>query len=456
MTKLRALSAFPLAGVTTCLTASFVALGCMGTETGNPIGDSGPGDEQVIEGVPVGEQCELAVTELDWDEDWGPGFSAADVAAHFPDELTTTLRFHETTSLSYGPESGFGEIEVSIEPRERAYVVGPEPQAGNDGPVSEGPVGDYGSECARTLHVESKVTLKSSGGALDDTFLVTLATRVFADTTHTHFRVPVDALHGDLHAELDLPEGQSLASPLDLEVEMWLSPAGLTAALRIASDVVDENDAPVASSPIALGRFPADQPCGLGAHFLEGDQTLHSFSHAEVVERLMAASGEEWTYEHQDGTTELSWSLPDAPVSGCVGAEQTGVEFLTPLVIESADGSVDGTFMVNVYATGNADGTFSALQIAGGAYEQDIADAQDLGERYGITDPAPLDGYVGGMTDFLVDVTREPWGIFRYAGLTQDDCSDASQSCEGMLQTVLFGAHFGDPRNGYELVPVDE
>ena len=132
--------------------------------------------------------------------------------------------------------------------------------------------------------------LESSGGALDDTFLVTFQTRVFEDTVHAHFRVPLEELDGDLEAELDLPEGQSLASPLALEVDMWLSPAGLTGALRIAPDVVDDSDVPVETAPLALGRFPAEQPCGLGSHLLAPGDTLHGFSPDDVLARLADAS----------------------------------------------------------------------------------------------------------------------------------------------------------------------
>lgn len=455
MKQLRHFSTRSALGVSTWILTSLAVGACAGTETGNPV-DGGHAGGDVIEGVPVGGECELAATELDWEEDWGPGFSGADVAAHLPEALSTTLRWVDSSSLAYGPESGLGEVELSIEPRHRAYVVGPE-SSGGDEPATEGPIGDLGAECARTLHVESEVRLTSSGGALDDTFLVTLQTRVFVDTVHAHFRVPIEELQGDLEAEVDLPEGQSLASPLALEVEMWLSPAGLTGALRIAPEVVDESDVLVETAPLALGRFPAEQPCGLGSHLLEPGEALHGFSPDDVLQRLTGASDGSWVYEHQEGSTQISWQLPSDPPTRCVGVEQTGVEFLAPLTVTSDDGSVDGTFTVNVHAQGDAEGGYSALQMAGGAFEQDVDAAHDLGERYGLTDPAPLDGYDGGMTDFIVDVTGAPWGVFRYAGLTQDPCtSDGSQSCQGLVPTVLFGAHLGEPKNGYELEPAPE
>lgn len=445
MTHPRAFSSSLSWGV--CVAAPFLLSACAATDTGNPI-DGNAGGDDVIEGVPIGGECELATRELEWDEDWGPGFSAADVAAHLPEQLTTSLRFFVTSTLSYGPESGFGELELAFAPRERAYVVAPKSSGDDDGPMTDGPPAAYGPECARMLNLESEVTLRSSGGALDDTFLVLLQTRAFADTVHTHFRVSLDALRGSLEADLELPPGQTLVS-LELEVELWLAPPGVTGALRIAPSVEDEDGVPVDTSPIALGQFPAEQRCGLGAYFLEGEQTLRGFSPAEVVSRLLAASGAEWTYEHQSGTTNISWSLPGAPVSGCVDAEQTGIEFLTPLVIESSDGSVDGTFMVNVYAMGDGEGNFNELQMAGGSYEQYISQAVDLGERYGITEPASLDGYEHAMTDFVVNVTDEPWGIFRYAGLNPRDCAPPYM-CREFVPTVLFGARLGEPKNGYE------
>lgn len=459
MTHLRTLTAFPWLAGSVALVASFTFVACAGTDTGNPIGDGNPsGDEVEIINQLEGD-CEQVVTELDWEEDWNDAFSGADVASHWPESLTTTLRWHDTSALAGGPEPGLGGLELTIQPHQVAYSVAPPPSDnGNDGPVTEGPVDTLEPGCARALHVEATIGVKSSDGALDELWLVPFVTRMNEDTTHAHFRVPVADLVGDFEAEVALPEGQELDAPLALEVEMWLSPLGLTGVLRLAAEIVDETGARIDTAPIELGRFPDDQPCGLGSYLVEPGQTFHGFSYDDVLERLTAASGSEWALEHQDGTTRLSWSLPSAPPTRCVGAEQSGAEFLTTLSVESDDGSVDGSFIVNVYATANGDGTYSALQMAGGSYEQDIADAQDLGERYALTDPAPLDGFTGGMTDFIVDVTGEPWGVFRYAGLTQDPCNagPGQGGCEGMLQTVLFGAHLGEPASGYELEPATE
>jgi hypothetical protein len=205
--------------------------------------------------------------------------------------------------------------------------------------------------------------------------------------------------------------------------------------------------------PLEIAQFPADRPCGDDAFLLEGQDTLFGSSPADLHESFDQVREITWQLEHEPGTIDVTCEV-DLPETLCIG-NSGAWEYLTTVTLTSSDGSLDGSFPVNVHAMGGSDGTFSELGMAGGRYAQDLTGAAGIGEEYALTDPAPLDGYAGAMTDFILYVSDAPWGVFRYRGLTQDDCSVPAEGCEGFIQPTLFGMHFGEPKFGYELEPME-
>lgn len=443
-----------LSAVVSC-DAAFLLLACAGTDTGNPIGDNrGLGDEVEVVQTLDGKDCDEAVVEVAWDETPLLGISAADVASSLSESVSEALRWEQVEGFSSLPESGRGEITVTITPLEKVYSVTPTRSSDDDGPVSEGPVTPIddgpvdsllGPSCGSKLRIEALIQLETSGGELAEEFITTVDASM-KETIRAHFRVPLTVLNGTLGEMAGDPD---TTGPDALEVEVLRTPLGMIGQLRLADTATKSADAVTD----LLATFPANPPCGdyFTGFLLQGEQSLHGISPSKVSAALAKVSNAEWVMEHEDGTLRLACDVAFGPAL-CVGAESQVSTFPSTVSLRSDDGSLSGSFSVNVHV--ESDGKdLVYIGVAGGAFVQDIRDAMGLGERYAITDPAPLDSYIGAMTDFIVEVSGEPWGVFRYAGLTQADCSavPAGQGCPGLLHHTLFGIHLGEPNKGYEL-----
>jgi hypothetical protein len=445
------LTALPLSAV---LLVSVVSPACTGTETGNPVDGSGLGDE-VIELPGEGpDECEEVATEIGWDDSMQLGLSAEQVATALASGTTENILWRDVAGLSL-PEASEGTITVKVSPRLPVLAVTPVPKAGNDGPVAEGPVDEpttdgpvtggvaaedlpsvTGPTCGSKLRIAAFVEIESSEGQLDERFVTTIDAQT-PEAARIHVQVPKDALRGSLRGAGDFDA---------LEIELLLTPVGIKGSLS----VVDEAESANAS---VLGTLAANTECpGTESGFLlEGNDSLNGLSPNGLHDLFAKAGAAEWTLEHEEGMLAVT-SRVALDDSLCVSANIGLVEFLTTVHLEATDGSLNGSFPVNVHVqTDSVAGTLAA-QMAGGKYLQELnGEEEGLGEEYGITDPAPLDGYVGAMTDFVVDVTAQPWGIFRYAGLTPDPCTTPEDGCQGMIPTTLFGMHLGEPKGGYAL-----
>jgi hypothetical protein len=124
------------------LTAFASGPGCAGGQTG---------DEGVF-GQCSEQQAPLALGEV------SPlGFSAADVLSFVEGQHATTIEW-QPLDVSYGPESGKGELTLSVENLGHARYV------------------DRGDAqcCFAAVQVDVRVTLRTSGGALNESFVTVL------------------------------------------------------------------------------------------------------------------------------------------------------------------------------------------------------------------------------------------------------------------------------------------
>lgn len=412
-----------------------------GTDTGNPYEPGGGGDEGPQIELVDDDCSEATPTErsVEWDEPVLGILTGELLFENLPESSQETLRWiDEAGGQPLGSET---ELSVVLRPLGTATLIAPketqsdEPR--DDGPVDDGPmmVEPIATTCTARLRIDVEFEISTADGTLDETF-VTQMDSDHPDLANTRFRIPL--------AELDGSLGEVPGFDL-LEVHLTYSRVGMLGRLSLL------NSSDAEALPLEIATFPANQPCGDEAFLLEGSDTLFGFSPANLHGSFDQVREVTWQLEHEPGTIDVACEV-DLPETLCVGSSGAR-EYLTTVTLTSSDGSLDGSFQVNVHALGGSDGTFSELGMAGGRYAQDLTSAAGIGEEYALTDPAPLDGYMGAMTDFIVYVSDEPWGVFRYQGLTQDDCSVPEEGCEGLVPTTLFGMHFGEPKLGYELEP---
>jgi hypothetical protein len=124
------------------LTAFASAPGCAGGQTGSE---------------DVAGQCPEQRTPLALSEASPLGFSAADVLSFAEGEHVTTIEW-QPLDIPYGPESGKGELTLSVENLGHARYV------------------DRGENacCFPAVQVDVRVTLRTSGGALGESFVTVL------------------------------------------------------------------------------------------------------------------------------------------------------------------------------------------------------------------------------------------------------------------------------------------
>jgi hypothetical protein len=228
----------------TLLAAALLAAGttgCAGGQTGND-GDSG-------------EVCDEKARPLTLTAVSPLGFSAADVLAHAEAAHTTSFAWQPGNPVPYGPEQGTAELLLEVHSRGRFRFVERSP---HDGPSTL--VG--GDCCPDSVQVDVRITLRTSGGALEETFDAVLdATRADAAHVQALLKPP---LNGTLTFDQRALGSQHLE---DLQLDARFAPGDLSGALhaRIESEPSGEgSDSSVSLSLEPLGQWgdwPATPLC---------------------------------------------------------------------------------------------------------------------------------------------------------------------------------------------------
>ena len=169
------------------------------------------GGQTGTEGGP--DDCGVPLRPLDVQEESALGFSAADILAYAEGTHVEELEWNEQSApVTVGPETGESQIEITITHGDRAVW---------------GPDDDQADPYCVGLQIDVLVTVRSAGGALDEQFEASLATReqdrayVYADfgLADVQGALQVEGLPSDpgwrLHFNLDL-------SPSGTEGSMWL------------------------------------------------------------------------------------------------------------------------------------------------------------------------------------------------------------------------------------------
>ncbi len=159
-----------LCSLLTALPTLLGALGCAGGQTG---------EEE--DGA-----CALDSVELAADEPASFGLTPRQVLGDAEGHHVAAFAWLPLEGRSYGPESGDSELELSITPLGRAHELAPS--------------STMPGCCERSLQVAVRVTLRTAGGALDETFDAAVFGSAVSSSTLFHHIKPRE-LQGDF--ELD-------------------------------------------------------------------------------------------------------------------------------------------------------------------------------------------------------------------------------------------------------------
>lgn len=124
------------------------AVGCAGGQTGDE------GEDW---------HCSEEARALAADEVSPLGFSAADVLAYAQGSHSTSLEWQTARSVPYGPETGVGELSIEVESLGSARFV---ERTAPKGAVKL----IHGDCCPESVEIDVQVTLRTAGGALNETF----------------------------------------------------------------------------------------------------------------------------------------------------------------------------------------------------------------------------------------------------------------------------------------------
>lgn len=441
----------------------FILSACAGTDTGNPLHD-GDGGPRLEGATGLAPNCEETERELAFSEMTPLGFSAEELVDTIGGEHTTTLSWLPPQSISYGPEMGESALSLTVEALGSAAYVMRSPAQGNESDGTE----EIADVCEDSVVVDATLGLRTEGGAFDETVQVRLDGRS-VDAATTSFTLPVGELNGSFMLSFESQPGFDLESPPALNVSILLSELGVSGSfwsfLQFKSTDAESTDALAEAAGQEIAHFPAVGYCGPDSVRVNGDQVVRGLSMTSVIEALTEPGPFSLSYDDGTPDTEITLELSPFEDTLCVqvvsdfGAPR-GLEFPATAAIVTADGQVDGSFEVNVFAESDEDHQLALAQASGGRFEWDATLALGLAEQFGIKAPISLDGYSGAAVDFLSKVQPDGvGGSFRFYGLEQADCAAeplpdepaelpagegmGSPGCVGTLQTQLWGAHWG-------------
>lgn len=139
---------------------------CFGGQTGGEVNEPVPA---------AGLQCEDVVHELGFDEPTSLGASPAELLAPVLGESNSPLLWSDSTApVAIGPERGESSVVLTIEYRGGRIAWRDSEPKNAGGPPADGATPAAFPVCLDRLEVDVVAQLATAGGALDETFPVTL------------------------------------------------------------------------------------------------------------------------------------------------------------------------------------------------------------------------------------------------------------------------------------------
>jgi len=352
--------------------------GSTGTSTGNPSDGSntpslpGGGDGRDIgmdrpgdlvggeDGVgTAGGFCKADATKLDsTSAQTDLGFTADDLLAFAAGVHEEAIRWHDSNLAILGPEKGEHRVtialsydggEIRLMTPSTAQSGGPEPAIGT--PAVDLPaIGGVGG-CMPWLEVDVRVTVKTDGGALDESFDATLRSR--NALLGSVFVQPEPKELGGAFAPEQILQPDFELAQLDLQINF--TPFGVSGTFNGVFEVRrgDTVGGAAGDKPFAdFGRV------GCGAHYgafpVALGETVEGATGQDALD--LVASASELSVTWNDGTSTTATLAFNATGSGaCVLLDDYVYDGVTIMVdgqleLQSADGRVDALWDASVRA----------------------------------------------------------------------------------------------------------
>jgi hypothetical protein len=358
---------------TTTLLTSLLLLACAqeGTSTGNPKGDTGPETDDTNEnpdggehvdngnptlggfGCPAGDSTVLASV----DTDTPLGFSAADILAFAGGSHEVTIRWNPSEFASYGPESGDHALTITLS-HDDGEIRFVEPKENNgDGDNHLGSLLPT-APCSEWLEIDVTVTLKSDGGALDESFETTLMARSPLQAIASH-QLKHDQVMGGFEITDVRIEGFMLAQ---LQLSMTFTPLGSSGNLSAVFEVRRGDAVGNAAAGGGLATWGVADcndrffGSGVGA---ELDQDVLGVRPNDVLELFEQKASVEVSWQSGSSTTSTLAFTP-AGESACIVFDEDGlgtarISIPGTLTMQSEDGRLDGAWAGSLHTNVHAD-----------------------------------------------------------------------------------------------------
>jgi hypothetical protein len=332
--------------------------------------------------VPTVEQVEHV------DQPTALGFSAIDVLNRLAGQHTAPLLWIDPKSsseyeLAYGPERGTSKVVVHVRAAEGMILHRYKT------PVLGAP---EGTDCGPgALEIPVEVTLKSSAGALDDTFSAALSAQV-----PYRARLSKTFEPGALEGGLTFSELQSFdrersfwLARLSLDMLLWEGGSSGSLSGQLGAAYVKESKQlrppPLpATDPGELALWPSAEVCEGPFLSLPSDAKVMGFSARDVLNALEGDRPRELTWS--DGSvTELSLTYLDVGDHVCQAIED-GLELDVEVQARTRDGRIDTRLPVRVTAMVEAGSIGEIIISRGGPGEPPLTPRPESGP-HGAVEP---------------------------------------------------------------------
>jgi hypothetical protein len=379
------------------------------------------------------ESCEETVTVLESvDEASTLGFSAGDVLAFAEGSHQSSIHWHPG-EIDFGPETGEGELSVEVE-----YDGGEIRYVDSEPKNEEG----FGGDCPDRLEIDANVTMKTSGGALDEHFVGTIQAMRSNVATILQKREPGD-FEGALTIEdIETENGEATAITLGIGLSTFGIFGSIDGGIQVEDgDAVGFGGFNYATFPDAklACEFPFEAPVPFDAAF-------GGFSAADALALLATHPEHVLTWDGDEPTPLTLTAVHDgAPICARMSPTtesegDTPISFGVEVTMLSDDGRLDGTLDLTARAMADASGELTELYLTHEAPYAEHVSPEDFEATYGIHG-VDLSGYDGGGLTFDASVTPEySTGAITVLGAVVHQCSDEpGEPCEGTDMQEIEG-----------------
>lgn len=370
------------------------------------------------------------------------GFSAAQVLDVAVGAHMSAMEWGEGladggVTVKFGPESGAAQLAVTVE------YAGGEVRYVKSTPEEGGWDGGY-ADCSDRLEVDASVSVKSSGGALDESFVAALRASTPRIATLKQV-IEHEALGGSLALTTVAPAEASVGA---VNVDLGFTEDGLFGGAWSQVEVVMGEV--VGATWMSYARWPGfDSPCESFEAPLALNSAAAGFSGADML-ALVASAGPLEIQWQGAPSSSLALTLVHDGAAVCASHEGEGAGALRLGAIASVmtgDGRWMGSFPVQVSGEPGAQGELLRVNFGRYAPYGSYVPASEFEATFGLQG-VDLSGFDAGSIGF--DGVAEPIeggatvsGALVVLGVNEHSCPADANGCEGNEYKELEDAIWG-------------